>query len=395
MKRALYIGKFQPFHLGHLDIVKQIASASDIDEIIICIGSAQWNFKNRNPERPWLDNFLTWQERKEIIERSLAGIVSKKVHILPVTDFLPKWGPDSTPQWFNYIKNHSPEFAVLYTNRKKEIELFGKEGFATRTHLLKYNFSATMVREKMALKAAWEPMVSPNAVETLRKFDAESRLADLFSKTTIQPEEYEDLSWEWRTFDQLKKEDIKKILNLPFYKDGEILDEYLFSLVRIIVNFKIRKNGLKVKKLLCRQPQGIEAWDSFDADFPIERDSFVEGCKNIRFPMPLKLPENIERENLLSALPTEYNPYVFLFSLKKKRYMRLFQNGKIRCGVDFNLFDIRGRAYTSVGLESKNKEDVLAVTQELGLAAYQPTNYLQFIEKIILKEAGNDIWKKL
>ena len=84
MKRALYIGKFQPFHIGHLSIVEHIVSAPDIDEIVICIGSSQWNWKKPNSERPLLDNFLTWQERKEVIEFSLKGVISKKVRIVPV-----------------------------------------------------------------------------------------------------------------------------------------------------------------------------------------------------------------------------------------------------------------------------------------------------------------------
>ncbi len=84
-------------------IGENIDSASDIDEIIICIGSAQWNWENSNPECPSLYNIFTWQERKEIIEKSLLGRISKKVYIIPVMDFLPKWGADSTIKWFNYI----------------------------------------------------------------------------------------------------------------------------------------------------------------------------------------------------------------------------------------------------------------------------------------------------
>ena len=36
--RALYIGRFQPFHLGHLHIVKYILEVSK--EVIIAIGSS-------------------------------------------------------------------------------------------------------------------------------------------------------------------------------------------------------------------------------------------------------------------------------------------------------------------------------------------------------------------
>src|SRR3989338_6520943 len=116
MKRAFYVGKFEPFHMGHMEVARYIESAPDIDEIIIGIGSSQWNWQNRNPERPWLDNIFTWQERKEIIEKSLRPRLSKKFYVIPIFDFLPKWGAESTLKWFKYIKDHCSEFHCLYTN---------------------------------------------------------------------------------------------------------------------------------------------------------------------------------------------------------------------------------------------------------------------------------------
>ena len=38
-KRGLFVGRFQPFHLGHLDMVKY--ALTEVDELIIVIGSAQ------------------------------------------------------------------------------------------------------------------------------------------------------------------------------------------------------------------------------------------------------------------------------------------------------------------------------------------------------------------
>ncbi|MBP7820288.1 MAG: adenylyltransferase/cytidyltransferase family protein, partial [Candidatus Methanofastidiosum sp.] len=45
--RALYIGRFQPFHLGHLHVVKLILNSSK--EIIIAIGSSQVSHTIQNP----------------------------------------------------------------------------------------------------------------------------------------------------------------------------------------------------------------------------------------------------------------------------------------------------------------------------------------------------------
>ncbi|MCJ7698989.1 adenylyltransferase/cytidyltransferase family protein, partial [Candidatus Bathyarchaeota archaeon] len=39
--RGLYVGRFQPFHLGHLCAVKKILG--EVDEVIVAIGSAQYS----------------------------------------------------------------------------------------------------------------------------------------------------------------------------------------------------------------------------------------------------------------------------------------------------------------------------------------------------------------
>ena len=38
---GLYVGRFQPFHLGHLEAIKHILKK--VDTVIIAIGSAQYS----------------------------------------------------------------------------------------------------------------------------------------------------------------------------------------------------------------------------------------------------------------------------------------------------------------------------------------------------------------
>ncbi|MBS7649487.1 adenylyltransferase/cytidyltransferase family protein, partial [Candidatus Bathyarchaeota archaeon] len=45
--RALYVGRFQPFHLGHLEAAKYILQ--NAREIIIVVGSAQESHTLENP----------------------------------------------------------------------------------------------------------------------------------------------------------------------------------------------------------------------------------------------------------------------------------------------------------------------------------------------------------
>jgi nicotinamide-nucleotide adenylyltransferase len=46
-RRGLMLGRFQPFHKGHLALTKQILS--ECDELVIIIGSAQFNFIDKDP----------------------------------------------------------------------------------------------------------------------------------------------------------------------------------------------------------------------------------------------------------------------------------------------------------------------------------------------------------
>jgi len=55
---ALFIGRFQPFHSGHLDAIKQISE----EEIIIGIGSSQYSKTEENP--------YSFEERKKMIKKS-------------------------------------------------------------------------------------------------------------------------------------------------------------------------------------------------------------------------------------------------------------------------------------------------------------------------------------
>ena len=296
----------------------------------------------------------------------------------------------------NYIKTHCPEFHCLYTNRKGEVDLFSKAGYETRPHSLKYGFSATIVREKMALGGIWQPFVCPEAVEVIRRTDGEKRAADLCSRVEINPNDYQDLCWEWRTFDNLAETDIRKILSLPALGDDSSTDKYLFSLTRSTVNFKVRKNGglIKIKKLLTVQ-DCLEAWASLECGLPVEKDWLVQGCREIKFPLPENLPVTITEKDLIAAIPKGINPYLFLLTVDKRVFRRFFNDGKSRCGMDVTILNLNGRSIKTIGLEAKSKEDVNAALVHFGLKKYGQTNYLQFLEKFICERTGNDVWKKL
>ena len=76
MKRALFIGRFQPFHNAHLVDVNKILK--ECDEVIIAVGSSQ--------EKNTLENPFSYSERKRMIESVLKKHKIKNCKIYPVPD---------------------------------------------------------------------------------------------------------------------------------------------------------------------------------------------------------------------------------------------------------------------------------------------------------------------
>src|SRR3989338_5644809 len=110
MARALFIGRFQPFHNAHLADVKDILKKAD--EIIIAIGSSQEKNTKENP--------FSYGERKEMISRTLKGNKIKNFKIYPVPDLY----DDS--KWTDCILNSLPKFDAAYSGNDWTIRCFRK-----------------------------------------------------------------------------------------------------------------------------------------------------------------------------------------------------------------------------------------------------------------------------
>ena len=70
---AVYIGRFQPFHNGHLSVVNRAKEVAD--KVLVLVGSANASISAKNP--------LAWGERAELIQRSVTG----NVEIQPLDDY--------------------------------------------------------------------------------------------------------------------------------------------------------------------------------------------------------------------------------------------------------------------------------------------------------------------
>ena len=74
---AVYVGRFQPFHRGHLALLQRALELAPA--CVVVLGSA---YQARTPKNPF-----TWQERAEMIRLALPAEQRERVHFLPVRDY--------------------------------------------------------------------------------------------------------------------------------------------------------------------------------------------------------------------------------------------------------------------------------------------------------------------
>ncbi|MFA5821045.1 MAG: adenylyltransferase/cytidyltransferase family protein [Candidatus Gracilibacteria bacterium] len=130
MSTALFIGRFQPFHSGHLDAVRQILKEND--RLIIAIGSASNTITKKNP--------YTANQRIQMIRAALGKTKNYKIILIPDIN--------DPPLWPHYVKRLVGPFDVLYTGSRFTKFCFKEYEKATPLKAIKKNLkvSATQIR---------------------------------------------------------------------------------------------------------------------------------------------------------------------------------------------------------------------------------------------------------
>lgn len=164
---GLYIGRFQPFHLGHLDAVHQAFEQEKF--LYIGIGSAEDNFTPDNP--------FTSAERYQMIQAALdeSGISHETYAIIPVRNI------NNYLLWPSHVELLIPPFEVVYTNSDIVESLFLKQGKHPITRLVKtLDICSTDIRKKMlAGSEDWKKMVPKKVEELLTAWNATKRIQEV------------------------------------------------------------------------------------------------------------------------------------------------------------------------------------------------------------------------
>lgn len=174
VNRGLYVGRFQPFHIGHLDAIKEVLGK--VDELVIVIGSAQYSHTPSNP--------FTAGERLVMIRQALreAGVNLPRVWIVPVPDV------HLHMLWVSAVEGYTPKFDVLYSNEPLTRRLFMESGYNVEAIKLfeRQVYSSTYVREKMLKDESWTTLVPKSVAEFINKIDGVNRLRDLARTDKVQ-----------------------------------------------------------------------------------------------------------------------------------------------------------------------------------------------------------------
>lgn len=170
--RALYVGRFQPFHLGHLKVVQSVAR--EFEAVIIAIGSAQ--------ESHTLDNPFTAGERHLMIQKSLDAAGVRNYFVIPIPDV------GRNALWVSHVQALVPPFSVFVSNNALPRRLFQEAGYQVRgaPFFERDRYKATGIREGMLEGQGWQALVPKEVVEVVEEVHGVERMRDLAQKDEDQ-----------------------------------------------------------------------------------------------------------------------------------------------------------------------------------------------------------------
>lgn len=162
---GLLIGRFQPFHLGHLDAIR--FALSKVDKLWIGLGSSNKPLQKNNP--------FSAEERNQMILSSIDESMKQRIQIYCIPDL------ENHIKWIKFINTLVPKFDIVFTNDELTKHLYSKRHvkvisipFSQRDTL-----SGTNIRDMIITGQKWEDLVPEGTKNFLFKTSAKQRLKNL------------------------------------------------------------------------------------------------------------------------------------------------------------------------------------------------------------------------
>jgi len=165
-RRALIFGRFQPFHLGHLSIVKW-AFSRGYEEIVFLVGMASENYTPRNP--------FTAGERIEMIRLSFRdeGLPLEKAVTATIRTLETSIGS------VYYVLSYVPKVDAILTRNPVIGKIFQDAGIKVETPPLfnRDKWRGERIRKLIARGSSeWKENVTPSTAEFIEDIGGVERL---------------------------------------------------------------------------------------------------------------------------------------------------------------------------------------------------------------------------
>ncbi len=157
-KTGLLIGRFQPFHKGHIFLFKK--ALERVDKLIVGIGS---------PDTVDHENFFSFSKRKMMLEKvaNMEGWIKRIIAILPITDYL-----EDDQLWLQKtletVKKIS-SFDVFIGNDPWTSGIFEKNGYKVMRcgFFKRYLYEGAKIRRLILKGENWKDRVPKYLVEDI------------------------------------------------------------------------------------------------------------------------------------------------------------------------------------------------------------------------------------
>ncbi len=162
---GLLIGRFQPFHLGHLEALK--FALSKVDKLWLGLGSS-----NKSPEK---NNPFSAEERKEMILSSIDDSMKNRIEIYFIPDL------DNHVKWIEKIDTIVPKFDIVFSNDELTKHLYSKRTVKVISipFLKRDELSGTHIRDLIISDQKWEHLVPKGSKNFLINTSVNDRLRNL------------------------------------------------------------------------------------------------------------------------------------------------------------------------------------------------------------------------
>ncbi len=159
--KALFIGRFQPFHNGHMEVIRDMLKENKRITIVIC-----------GPENPDEKNPFSFGEREEMLRRVLGreGIRYETREITDVND---------DDEWGVNIQKLG-EFDVVYSRNPWTIRCMERIGITVKKHRFykRWKNCGRVIRERILEGKEWKDLVPKEVYEYVREINGEERIRE-------------------------------------------------------------------------------------------------------------------------------------------------------------------------------------------------------------------------